>query len=145
LTRARGISRRHWLTLVALAIAVSSASFAGCNSSTRAEGRKETFWRPVNTWTGRGQLQTESWPGDTGAMRIRWTTTHAGPDGRFSLTIHSAISGRPMETVVDHAGNGSGTAYFSDDPRVFFAVVDSKNLDWTFTIDEPVDVIITPK
>ena len=31
------------------------------------------------------------------------------------------------------------------DPRVFFAVVDSKNIDWTFTIEEPVDVIITPK
>jgi hypothetical protein len=50
-----------------------------------------------------------------------------------------------METVVDHDGNGQGVAYFSDDPRVFFAVVDSRNLDWTFTIEEPVDVIVTPK
>jgi hypothetical protein len=145
LVHARATSPTRWLTLVALAIVVSSVSFAGCKASTRAEGRKETFWRPVDTWTGHGQLQTESWPSDSGAMRIKWTTTHAEPGGRFSLTIHSAISGRPMETVVDHAGNGSGTAYFSDDPRVFFAVVDSKNLDWTFTIDEPVDVIITPK
>ena len=63
----------------------------------------------------------------------------------FQLTIHSAISGRPMQVVVDQAGDGEGTAYFSDDPRVFFAVVDSKNIDWTFTIEEPVDVIITPK
>jgi hypothetical protein len=131
--------------IAALAIAVASIALAGCKAETRAEGRKETFWRLVNTWTGRGPLQTESWPGDTGAMRIRWTTTHAEPGSTFKLTIHSAISGRPMETVVDHTGDGSGTAYFSDDPRVFFAVVDSKDLDWTFTIDEPVDVIITPK
>ena len=78
-------------------------------------------------------------------MRIRWTTTHAAPAGVFTLTIHSAISGRPMEMVVDPQGDGSGTAYFSADPRVFFAVVDAKNLEWTFTIEEPVDVIITPK
>lgn len=78
-------------------------------------------------------------------MRIRWRTSGAATDGTFTLTIHSAISGRPMETVVDQKGNGDGTAYFSDDPRVFFAVVDAKHLDWTFTIDEPVDVILTPK
>ena len=78
-------------------------------------------------------------------MRITWNTTHAAADGQFQLTIHSAISGRPMQVVVDHDGNGAGTAYFSDDPRIFFAVVDSKNLDWTFTIEEPVDVIVTPK
>ncbi len=78
-------------------------------------------------------------------MRIHWTTSHAASDGAFALTIHSAISGRPIEMVVDHGGDGSGTAYFSDDPRVFFAVIDAKNLDWTFTIEEPVDVIITPK
>ena len=90
-------------------------------------------------------MQTESWPSDSGAMRVRWTTTNATPDGAFQLTIHSAISGRPMQTVVEQTGDGDGTAYFSDDPRVFFAVVDAKHLDWTFTIEEPVDVIITPK
>ena len=61
------------------------------------------------------------------------------------MLFRSAISGRPMQTVVDRDGDGDGTAYFTDDPRVFFAVVDAANLDWTFTIEEPVDVIITPK
>ena len=103
------------------------------------------MWRKVSTWSGRDRMQTESWPSDSGAMRIRWQTSHAAAGGSFQLTIHSAISGRPMQTVVEETGDGEGTAYFSDDPRVFFAVVDSKNLDWTFTIDEPVDVIITPK
>jgi hypothetical protein len=137
--------RRARIAIVALAIAASCAWVAACSSKPAAASRKETYWRPVGTWSGHSQVQTESWPGDTGAMRIRWSTSHAGADGSFQLTIHSAISGRPMQTVVDHAGDGEGTAYFSDDPRVFFAVVDSKNLDWTFTIEEPVDVIITPK
>jgi hypothetical protein len=50
-----------------------------------------------------------------------------------------------MQTVVDQIGDGNGTAYFSDDPRVFFAVVASKDLDWTFSVEEPVDLILTPK
>ena len=126
-------------------IAGSIAALQGCSSKPAAAGRKETLWRKVGTWSGHDRVQTESWPGDTGAMRIRWNTSHAREGALFQLTIHSAISGRPMQTVVDEAGDGEGTAYFSDDPRVFFAVVDSKNIDWTFTIEEPVDVIITPK
>ena len=131
--------------IATVGIAVSCVWLAGCRENPSAQSRRETFWRPVGTWSGQGRLQTESWPGDTGAMRIKWTTSHAAADALFQLTIHSAISGRPMQTVVDETGNGEGTAYFSDDPRVFFAVVESKNLDWTFTIDEPVDVILTPK
>ena len=117
----------------------------GCREKTVEASRKETIWRMVGTWSGHDKLQTESWPSDSGAMRIKWKTSHTKPGGSFQLTIHSAISGRPMQTVVDQAGDGDGMAYFSDDPRVFFAVVDAKNLDWTFTIEEPVDVIITPK
>ena len=131
--------------IVVLTVAASCAGLLGCTEKPIAASRKETYWRKVNDWAGRDRLQTESWPSDSGAMRIRWTTRHARPDGTFQLTIHSAISGRPMQTVVDQVGDGEGTAYFSDDPRVFFAVVDSKNIEWTFTIEEPVDVIITPK
>ena len=136
------VSRR---AIVALAIAASCVWLSGCQSKPAPVGRKDTIWRQVGTWTGKDRLQTESWPSDTGAMRIRWRTTNGAPDSAFQLTIHSAISGRPMQTVVEQAGDGDGTAYFSDDPRVFFAVVDSKHLNWTFTIEEPVDVIITPK
>lgn len=128
-----------------LAIAASCIWPAACRSEPKPQSRAETYWRHVGTWSGHGQLQTESWPGDTGAMRVRWKTSHSAPDSMFSLTIHSAISGRPMETIVSHVGDGDGTAYFSDDPRVFFAVVDAKNLEWTITVEEPVDVIVTPK
>ena len=136
------VSRR---AIVALAIAASCVWLSGCQQKPAPVGRKETIWRQVGTWTGKNRLQTESWPSDTGAMRIRWRTTHGAPDSNFQLTIHSAISGRPMQVVVEQTGDGDGTAYFSDDPRVFFAVVDASHLDWTFTIEEPVDVIITPK
>ena len=127
-----------------MTVASSSAWLAGCKSEAKVS-HKETVWHKLGAWSGHTSVQTESWPGDSGAMRISWNTTHATEGGTFQLTIHSAISGRPMQVVVDHHGDGAGTAYFSDDPRVFFAVVDAKNLDWTFTIEEPVDVIVTPK
>jgi hypothetical protein len=134
------------LTRAAIVVVTIAAAclWTGCKA-TPAASRRDTIWRPVGTWSGTGRLQSESWPSDSGAMRIRWTTTHASAGSVFQLTIHSAISGRPMQVVVDETGEGSGTAFFSDDPRVFFAVVDAKNIEWTFTIEEPVDVIITPK
>jgi hypothetical protein len=141
----RSVSKAAAAVLAIAAFCAGAASLAGCTAKPVAASRKDTIWRNVGTWTGKSRVQTESWPSDTGAMRVRWSTTHAAKDGRFALTIHSAISGRPMQTIVDQDGDGEGTAYFTDDPRVFFAVVDAANLDWTFTIEEPVDVIITPK
>lgn len=129
-----------------LAIAASCVWAAGCQSKSKPVSRKETIWRPLGTWSGHGNLQSESFPGDSGAMRIRWATKNApDPAAPFTLTIHSAISGRPLMVMVEHKGNGEGTAYLSEDPRVFFAVVEAADLDWTFTIEEPVDVILTPK
>jgi hypothetical protein len=69
-------------------------------------------------------------------MRIAWTTTSGA--GTFRVTIHSAISGRPLMEAIDQRGAGTGTAFVREDPRVFFAVVDSADLDWSFTLQEAV-------
>jgi hypothetical protein len=101
--------------------------------------RDQTAWRPLGTWSGHGHKQTESFTSDTGTLRAHWQTTN--PDatgGVFRLTIHSAISGRPLEQIVEHTGAGKGTAYLYEEPRVFHAVVDSAGLDWTVTIEEGV-------
>jgi hypothetical protein len=71
----------------------------------------------------------------TGALRVKWEAK--GPaDGTFHLTIHSSISGRPLQVAVDQKGPGADTAYVNEDPRVFFAVVEAKNMEWSFTVDE---------
>ena len=124
----RVLSRAAAAVLAVAAFCAGAGSFAGCAAKPAAQSRRDTIWRNVGTWTGKSRVQTESWPSDSGAMRIHWRTSHSQPDGAFQLTIHSAISGRPMQTVVDATGDDEGTAYFSDDPRVFFAVVDSKQI-----------------
>lgn len=95
-------------------------------------------WKQLGSWSGRGNAQTESFVGLTGSLRMHWRTTHEDPKGRgrFKLILQSAISGRALQEPVDEEGPGEGTAYTADDPRVFHMVVESVNLDWSFTVEE---------
>ena len=48
-------------------------------------------------------------------------------------------SGRPLTApVIDHTGEGKGTAYVSEEPRVFFANVLSQGLEWKISVSERV-------
>jgi hypothetical protein len=115
---------------------------AACDGQApRADERPQqvVVWRSIGSWSGRGNRQTESFTSDTGALRVRWTTNKqaaAGGTGAFRLTAHSAISGRLLEQVVDHRGAGSGIGYVNQDPRVFYLLVESDRLDWTFSVEE---------
>jgi hypothetical protein len=101
-------------------------------------------WRQLGLWSGRGNLQTESFTSDTGALRVRWETTPQAGDaasathGAFRVTAHSAISGRPLQEAVDHTGVGSGVGYVQQDPHVFYIVVDASHVNWKITVDEAV-------
>ena len=59
-----------------------------------------TTWHPLGTWSGRGDRQTDSFDVTTGALRIHWETSHETTPGagRFKVSLHSAISGRPLQT-----------------------------------------------
>ena len=95
----------------------------------------EVIWEKLGQWSGRNSIQTESFTGLTGALRVTWQTK--GPaDGTFLLTIHSSISGRPLQVAVDQKGPGADVAYVNEDPRVFFAVIESDRMEWSFTVDE---------
>ena len=99
-----------------------------------------TTWRSVGSWSGSGNRQTESFDVTTGALRLVWKTSHetAPGAGRLRVSLHSAISGRPLQTPVTHSGVGDGTAYLEDDPRVSSLVIESEAIDWTVTLDEAV-------
>jgi hypothetical protein len=99
-------------------------------------------WRPLGSWSGHGNQQTESFTSDSGTLRVRWETTAASSEpGTFRLTAHSAISGRPLQQVVDVVdvhGPGSGTGYVQQDPHVFYVVIESSSVNWKFTVEEAV-------
>lgn len=95
-------------------------------------------WRALGEWSGRGNQQTGSFDVTTGALRLTWSA--GAPDGaspaRFSVALHSAISGRPLQTIVDASAPGSGTVYLQDEPRVSYLEVDAGEVDWQIRIDE---------
>jgi hypothetical protein len=98
------------------------------------------MWHTMGSWSGQGNVQTESFNSDTGGLRVKWETRNEATPGAgtFKLTLNSAISGRPIGVAVDRRGPGRDTAYLTDDPRTYYAVVESANLDWSFTIQEAV-------
>jgi hypothetical protein len=123
-----------------LVVVFCTAAFGGCRGrQSAAPAEEQTSWRKLGEWSGTGSQQTSSFTSDSGALRIHWkTTAHPGAiaPGTFVLTIHSSISGRVLQLAVEHQGPGEDVTYVTDDPHVFFADIQSKGLDWWFTVEE---------
>lgn len=132
--------------MIRLALACLVLSTVACRSEAKPAPKTVVVWRPMASWSGRGSIQTESFTSDTGGFRVTWETRNETPasTGTFTLTLHSAISGRPLALVVEQRGVGHDVAHVYEDPRVFYFVVSSANLDWTFAVDEGVTATVTP-
>lgn len=100
--------------------------------------QRTVVWHQIGSWSGHGNRQTESFTSETGTLRVRWEATHeaVAGSGAFRLTAHSAISGRSLQEIVDQPGAGRGEAYVQQDPHVFYVVVESNRMNWSFTVEE---------
>ena len=131
---------RRWVTRRAVAVPVAAALLASaCGAPPPEPVQKEVVvWKNLGEWSGRGNAQTESFIGLTGALRMHWRTKNEAPEGAgtFRLILQSAISGRALQEPVDEKGPGEGTVYAAEDPRAFYMSVESANLDWSFTVEE---------
>src|SRR5579862_1699219 len=89
----------------AIAIPVATALLASaCGAPPSKPAPKEiVIWKNLGAWSGRGNAQTESFLGLTGALRMHWHTTNESPrgSGRFRLILQSAISGRDLQETVN--------------------------------------------
>ena len=85
-------------------------------------------------------MQTESFTSDSGGFRVRWQTRNetAPGGGRLKVVFHSGDSGRDIIDAVDARGVGEGTADVGDRPRWYFLTIESADVDWTVTVEEPV-------
>lgn len=135
---------------IALAAVLSLVAAAGCRTKpagpppAQAAPAQALAWRPVGSWSGRGNLQTSSFESGSGQLRVRWKTANvaARGGGHFELSAHSAISGRVLDIVAEAKGPGEGTGYVDQDPHVFYMEVQSSDLDWTFAVDEAVGGVV---
>ena len=98
------------------------------------------LWQPIGNWTGRASLQTESFIGNSGMFRLDWESRPVTPGnpGSLRVTLHSAVSGRPLVEVLEHSGPGRDVTYVNEDPREFYLEVASSGVQWTLTILEGV-------
>jgi hypothetical protein len=123
-------------------VCLTALFHSGCKAPSNPAPNSKTIvqWRTLGSWSGRGNAQTESFTMDSGAMRVVWETRNETVPGAgaFRLTVHSAISGRPLLVAVDHRGPGRDTSYLQEDPRVFYGVVESTSLEWSFKVEEAI-------
>jgi hypothetical protein len=124
------------------AIAAALIVLAGCRSRPEPPPAREvSIWHTVGSWSGRGNVQTETFTSDTGAFRVTWETRNETTPGagRLYAVFRSGDSGREIMDAVKTQGVGRGVEYVSAErPRWYYLSVDSANVDWAITVDEEI-------
>ena len=118
-----------------------------CSQSPPKPAQQTIIWEHAGSWSGRGDLETNSFPASSGYLRFTWETSNETKpgEGRFRLILGSSISGRAIQAVVDSKGAGRDVAFVSEEARTFYIKVESANVDWKFTVDEGFPATIEPK
>jgi hypothetical protein len=130
--------RGYWIACGLVAIA---AATGGCGRIEPEQRQVMTLNRPAGPWQGTGN-STIGFVSESGRFEVTWQTRNERPPGAgtFRLTVHSAVSGRPIQVLADHQGEGGGRASFADDPRPYNFMVESANVEWSFSVEEIVGV-----
>jgi hypothetical protein len=123
----------------ALILAVSLLA-AGCDSTPAQPPTRIIAWKRLGSWSGRTNLQTETFMSDTGSFRVHWETKNeaAAGTGRLKVAFRSGDSGRVIIDAVDCRGVGSDTTYVGDQVRWYYLTIDAANIEWSVTVEEPV-------
>ena len=126
-------------TLVAL------LTLGACRSDApRPQPQPVIVWKPVGSWAGRGDKQTETFTSDSGGFRVHWETTKEAPagGGRLRVVFRSGDSGRELIEAIDARGAGSGTEEVAADrPRWCYITIESADVDWKVSVDERIDAV----
>jgi len=122
-----------------LLLVTAALSASACRPAPKPQAMS-IGWRPLGTWSGRGNEQTDSFNIETGQWRIKWEARNETVPGagRLRIEVHSSVSGRPLGEAIEHTGIGHDIAYVNEDPRLFHLVIESSNEDWSVSVEEGV-------
>jgi hypothetical protein len=126
------------MKLVRVLAAAAAVLAPACRSEPPPPAREVVIWRQVGAWSGHGNAQTESFTSDTGGFRVRWETKNETTPGagRLKVVFRSGDSGRPIIDAVDVVGAGDGVEEVADNVRWYFLTIESKDVDWSVSVDE---------
>ena len=111
----------------------------GCHTEATSHREEITVWQTRGRWSGHELLQTDPFISTTGLLRITWAArSDSAGVGTLRIVLHSDVSGRSLETVLEHKGPGGGVKYITEDPRSFFLVIESRGLEWSVEVSEGV-------
>ena len=126
------------MTIARVLAAAGVLLAAACRSHQPPPRQEVVLWKQVGSWSGRGNMQTESFTSDTGGFRVRWETTNeTTPNaGRLKVVFRSGDSGRPIIEAVDVRGVGRDAEEVADNVRWYYLTIESSGVDWTVSVDE---------
>ena len=128
------------LMRLALPILLAALLAGGCTFGRppQAKEQEAIAWRTLGSWSGHGNIQTESFLIETGTLRVRWQTRNEQVQGAgiMRLVLQSSVSGRPLQMIVEQRGVGRGESFVAEGSRPAYMLVESADLDWSFTIEE---------
>jgi hypothetical protein len=118
-----------------------------CSQPPSKPAEQTIIWERAGTWSGRGDVETNSFPSSSGYLRFTSETSNETKpgEGRFKLLIGSSISGRIIQPVVEIKGAKRDVTYVSEEARTFYIKVESANVDWKVIVDEGFAATIEPK
>ena len=118
----------------------------GSPGQSPAAAKEVVIWKPVGSWSGSGNFQSESFTSDTGGFRVHWETKNerVPGTGRMKVVFRSGDSGRPIIEAVDVKGVGHDVEEVADNVRWYYLTIESTNIDWSVSIDERLRGIRTP-
>jgi hypothetical protein len=127
------------MLLLRLLVVVTLFFLVGCSRGAITP-EQSVVWIRLGSWSGHGSGQTETFVTETGALRVRWETQSTGPHqaGTFKLTLLSSVSGRPLAIAADQRGIGSGESFVPETTRPMYLLIESAELQWSFTVEEAV-------
>jgi hypothetical protein len=118
----------------------------GCEAEPTPRPASIVVWKPLGSWSGRGDKQTETFTSDTGGFRVHWATSREQPagSGRLRVVFRSGDSGREIIEAIDARGAGSGVEEVAAErPRWYYLTIESANEDWTVSVDERIEAQAT--
>ena len=127
-------------TILASVLLLAAGAAASCGSAPQAASKTQIGWRPIDSWSGRGDTQTESFNIESTQWRIKWETKGAASPGVGASTwwCTARSAGALIAEAVEHQGDGHGIAYVTEDPRLYHLVIDSSGVDWSIEVEEAV-------
>ena len=130
------------MTKPTLLVCAAAVLLSGCRAQPPPPPHDVVVWRPLGSWSGRGDTQTETFTSDSGGFRVHWKTTNAArPDaGRLRVVFRSGDSGREIIEAIDARGAGRGIEEVAAErPRWYYLTIESADVDWTVSVDERID------